>query len=116
MGCNVLEASHIIGKKWAIPIVEEIALRQFLGFNRFLSKSKNITPRILSSHLKELHQAGLIEKRLRENDSLTEYTLTEKGLEFHRVVTEMKKWNVRWNNVPELCLRTPCTECAMYRK
>lgn len=116
MGCSVLETSHIIGKKWAIPIVEEIALGKFSGFNKFLSKSRNITSRILSSQLKELQHVGLIEKKIQDGAILTEYTLTEKGAEFHKVIIEMKKWNVKWNSVPESCLHMPCTECAEYRQ
>lgn len=117
MSCQVIEISNTIGKKWAIPIVEEIALGRFYGFNKFLAKA-DITPRILSRQLKELEEAGLVEKRMHamDNRNVTEYVLTRKGAEFHELISGIKKWNIKWNRMPESCLHTPCTECAEYGK
>jgi DNA-binding HxlR family transcriptional regulator len=117
MSCRVFAISNVIGKKWTLPIVEEIALRRFYGFNRFLARAESITPRILSKQMKELEKGGLVEKRIhrRDNCNVTEYVLTRKGAEFHRLIIEIKKWNVKWNKVPDFCLRTTCTECPNYR-
>ena len=116
MSCPVIESSRIIGKKWSIPIVQEIALGKFCGFNRFMSKAGNITPRILSKQLKELEDAGLIKKitKRHSNSQLTEYALTKKGLEFHKIIRELKKWSRKWDNTPENCLKIVCTECPKY--
>lgn len=107
--CRVVESSHVIGKKWAIPVIEEIAFGRFEGFNRFLSKTRGITPRTLSLQLKELENSGVIAKINGQNAAT--YRLTKKGLELHGIITEIKKWNVRWNAVPERCLKNTCTEC-----
>lgn len=116
MTCPVIESSHIIGKKWSIPIIEEIALDKFDGFNKFLNKSKNITPRILSKQLKELEKTGLIKKENynHSNRNVTKYILTQKGLELHKLIIKLKKWNVKWEHVHESCTQTACTECPKY--
>jgi len=115
MTCPVIESCHTIGKKWSIPIIEEIAFSKF-GFNRFLTQS-NLTPRILSIQLKELEDAGMIKKRFykRANRKVAEYVLTQKGLELHDIITKIKLWNMKWSKVPDFCLSTPCTECPKYR-
>lgn len=83
MPCPVLQTSHVLGKKWTVPIMTEVALGGFDGFNNF-ARRVPLTPRILSKQLKELETAGLI-KRLEA--ARTRYELTEK------------------------CLETPCTRC-----
>ena len=102
MGCPVIESSHIIGKKWSIPIIEEIALNEFRGFNNFLAKMENMTPKILSMQLKELEHADVVKKKIYNNGnvSVTSYILTEKGYDLHEIVTEIKRWNIKWGAVP----------------
>lgn len=116
MQCPVIESGHVIGRKWAIPIIEEIASGKFSGFNKFVKKSRNITARTLSIQLKELEAAGLVEKSNNEhkNRKTTSYSLTGKGQELHRIITEIKGWNIKWNNVPAHCLKLSCTECQKY--
>ena len=113
MACPVIESSHIIGKKWSIPIIEEVAISGFRGFNNFLAKA-NITPRILSMQLKELENAGIIKRKCNHSSANAKYSLTEKGREMHNIITEIKKWNMKWKNVPDYCLEKPCTECSLY--
>jgi len=113
MSCSVLDSAHIIGKKWSLPILEEIAFGNFHSFNTFIRKSRSITPRVLSNQLKELETAGLIKKDV--SSSTTSYTLTPKGSEFHKLIKKMKKWNVKWNTVPAYCLQIPCTSCPNFR-
>ncbi len=115
MACPVIESSHIIGKKWSIPIIEEIALNNFNGFNNFLSRV-DVTPRILSMQLKELERSGIIKKR-EYNDGITHttnYALTKKGQELHNIINEIKRWSIKWDNVLGSCLTTPCAECSLY--
>jgi len=112
MVCRVVESSHIIGKKWSIPVIEEIAFGKFDGFNKFLVRTKDITPRTLSLQLKELEHLGVIAKQNSpDSQNTATYALTKKGLELHRIIIEIKKWNVRWDAVSEQCLKNTCAEC-----
>lgn len=110
MSCTVIESMHIVGKRWAIPVIEEIAMKKFSGFNSFIGRTKRMTPRILSLQLKELEKAGLI-KRRHPVGCATEYALTKKGRELHGLITEIKKWSIRWNKVPGSCLGASCAGC-----
>lgn len=117
MKCPVAESSRIIGKKWAIPLLEEIAYGKFLGFNKFLAKSKGLGPAILAMKIKELEKARLIKKLGPDhnNKMAAKYELTEKGMELYNLIVEIKKWNIKWNNAPDLCIQKPCTECPDYQ-
>jgi len=97
-------------------LIEEIARGKFYGFNRFLRESKQITPAMLSTQLKELEKADLIKKvhRNHSNRKVTSYTLTQKGTELYKVIIEMKKWGIKCGNAPDFCLHTACIECPKY--
>lgn len=112
MVCAVIDSSHLIGKKYSVVIIEEIALNSFQGFNAFLRKAE-ITPRTLSLHLRDLEKSGIVTKN--NNGGKSEYNLTDKGKDLHRVILSIKKWNIKWGNVPNKCLTTPCTECNLYK-
>lgn len=109
MLCNVLETTHLIGKKWSIALLSDIRMNKFKGFYNFTVKTK-ITPRTLSQQLKELEKAGLIKKRIEEGG----YSLTLKGEEMCKLIDEIKKWNIKWNTIPEDCLKRSCSECKLF--
>jgi len=71
MPCQVIESSHIIGKKWSIPIMEE------------------------------LEEVSLVEKKLhtKDNRTLTEYVLTKKGAEFHKLISDIKMSRLSFINI-----------------
>ncbi len=116
MPCNVVETSHMIGKKWAVPIIEEIALGRFDGFNIVMNKMNDITPRTLSLHLQELEKNRIIKKKSVEIDHKenTRYILTKKGKELHDIITEIKQWSIKWSKVPDNCLTIACTDCSNF--
>jgi len=116
MSCEVIESSHMLGKKWSIPLIEEVAHREIYSFNRLVKKAHGATPRIISMQLKELEKSGIIKKEFRAQDNrkFAAYSLTKKGTELQRVINGMKAWNVKWNRVPEFCLNTPCLECPKH--
>ena len=108
MQCSVLETTHLVGKKWAVPLLYELRLGKFQGFYKFTAKTK-ITPRTLSRELTELAKAGLIEKDVNER-----YFLTEKGEELCRLVDDIKRWNIKWNSTHENCMNRSCIECGYF--
>jgi DNA-binding HxlR family transcriptional regulator len=112
MGCTVISSGRVLGKKWSIPLIEEIALGKFTGFNEF-SRAAKITPHVLSIRLKELEDEGIIAKKMvGDKTKVTNYLLTEKGQDIHGIIVKMKKWNIKWEGAPKSCLKTSCTECG----
>ena len=115
MTCAVAELGHILGKKWSIAIVEEIALDRFEGFNEFIRKSRHLTPHILSMELQEMEKAGFVKKG--SKNSTTSYKLTQKGKDLHAIIRRMKEWSIKWHRSDELCKSITCTECPdFYRQ
>ncbi|MBI4170440.1 MAG: helix-turn-helix transcriptional regulator [Candidatus Aenigmarchaeota archaeon] len=117
MHCAVSESSRILGKKWSIPIIEELAVKNTGSFNKLLTNVGAITSTTLSRHLHELEAAGIIRKisHSREKTVSTSYAITRKGMELHRLLIEIKKWNIKWNGTPNFCVHTPCSDCSYYR-
>lgn len=109
MGCEVLGLAHFLGRRWTIALFEQIALDRFTGFNDILRKS-GMTPKMLSYGLKEMVSLGLVDKK----DGKPNYILTEKGKEFRKIIQEIKKFNIKWNNIQEGCLGTSCLECGRF--
>lgn len=70
----------VLGRKWALVILRDIAYRPDPTFSYILGRSQGLTPRVLTNRLRELRQEGLIEKIA---DSMDErrvhYRLTQKG-------------------------------------
>ncbi len=110
MGCTTTGLAHFLGKKWSLVLLEEIRLGKFLGFNQVIKKA-GMTPRILSSQLKEMEELGLINKL---PSGKTSYQLTTKGLEFIKIIGEIKKFNIKWGNGEDGCLERSCLDCDKF--
>lgn len=112
MTCIVTRIQHLLGKRWAIFILEELFHKETVSFNQLANKLKLITHKILSERLHEMEENGLIcRKVLEEKSPKIEYALTEKGRELVQVFERMKGWAVKYNLTTEKCLETNCTEC-----
>ena len=106
--CSVLEITHAIGKKWAVPILMEINLGKFENFYKF-AKNNSITPKVLSKQLEELTGEGLIQKNKERK-----YVVTEKGKEIVEIINNIKEWNIKWNKLPVSCLDSSCISCGKF--
>jgi DNA-binding HxlR family transcriptional regulator len=107
MECDLLYISHLLGKKWAIPVLNDIRLGRFSGFNEFVHTTK-ITPRTLSLQLKQLEEAKLIVKKEER------YSVTSKGTQLCAIVDSLKQWTMEWGNIPHTCTETSCIECGHF--
>ena len=86
-------ALDLLGERWSLLIVREL----LCGSRRFGEVQRGI-PRIsrtmLAARLRELADAGVIERR--DGDGGPEYRLTPAGLELAAVVRELGTWGQRW--------------------
>ena len=82
--CPMLIGSHELGKKWTVPLIEEIYFKKKAKFND-ISRSLKISPKILSQRLNELEKLGIIKKIDAENDKIG-YELTKKGKELQKII------------------------------
>jgi DNA-binding HxlR family transcriptional regulator len=114
--CPVFQVADLVGKRWTIVVIQEIALNGTKGFNAIHSRMKNVSPKLLSARLKELKNAGIISKKILANEmpARTSYSLTEKGKELNKIITDLRKWQARHTAGLENCERKECVSCHLY--
>ena len=61
-----------------------------LPFNELQSRCSSISPTILSTRIKDLTEAGILER------TLNGYALTTTGVELFEILEPFKAWSVRW--------------------
>jgi DNA-binding HxlR family transcriptional regulator len=89
--CPVARAMSVIGDRWTLLIVRDC----FLGKSRFdqFQASLGMTRHVLASRLKQLVEAGVLEKKAySQRPPRYDYTLTEKGRDFAPALVGLKDW------------------------
>lgn len=73
----VRESLKILGRKWTLLILRDIAFLKIRRFGEILRNNPGLTPRVLSRRLRQMTHEGLLRRQVRgENVS---YWLTKKG-------------------------------------
>ena len=96
MRCSIAGALELIGDRWAILLLRDLAL----GLRRYddLRTSTGIPTTTLATRLRNLVANGLVERvRYRDRPPRDEYRLTEKGRDFWKVTTALREWGDRWD-------------------
>jgi DNA-binding HxlR family transcriptional regulator len=96
MRCPIARTLDIVGERWTILILRDLVVagpRKFQDFERSLA---GISPNTLSTRLKRLEEAGIVERRFYEqHPPRAEYVLTEKGSELRPVLKALLAWGQR---------------------
>jgi DNA-binding HxlR family transcriptional regulator len=90
--CSVGRAMEILGERWTMLIMREA----FYGVRRFSDMQRNlgIARNILSTRLQSLVRAGILERRLyQEEPERFEYRLTQAGRDLYPAVIAIMKWD-----------------------
>ena len=90
----------IIGGKWKMRIIYQLASCKLLRFNKLKRNIPNITYKMLSAQLKELESDGIIiRKEYLQIPPKVEYSLSERGISIIPVLNEMCNWgNTNYHN------------------
>jgi DNA-binding HxlR family transcriptional regulator len=95
--CSITDALAFVGERYSLLIVREIKY----GRTRFTQLLNGTgAPRdVLTRRLRELEEAGIVERRpYSEHPPRFEYLLTEAGEELHPVLLQLKEWGDRHLN------------------
>lgn len=95
MPCPIGQALERVGEWWSLLILRECfrGTRRFGDFERRLGIAKNV----LSSRLKRLVEAGVLERRASPEDAReVEYRLTAAGKDLLPVLVALAQWGERW--------------------
>jgi DNA-binding HxlR family transcriptional regulator len=94
--CPIAEASKIVGDFWNILIIREL-LKGCQRFNVLISTIDGITNSTLSDRLKNLVEAGIVERKQYESiPPKVEYSLTEKGRGLKALLDEIERFGKEW--------------------
>ena len=110
--CSVARAMDILGERWTMLIMREA----FYGVRRFSDMQRNlgIARNILSTRLQTLVRAGILERRLyQEEPERFEYRLTQAGRDLYPAVIAIMKWGDDYladEAGPPVVLRHTCGE------
>ena len=93
--CPVARASEVFGDRWTALIVRELIAGSH-RFNQIERGLPGISRSLLSTRLRDLQAAGVVDRITRPGAQSAEYHLTEAGRELRKVVEALGAWGVRW--------------------
>jgi len=99
--CPVAHALGVVGDRWSLLIVRDL-LRGPQRFTDLLSYLSNITPKWLMLRLRELEEAGVVEREQGQDRREVWYKLTPAGQELRPVVEALWAWGLRYAMRPPL--------------
>jgi DNA-binding HxlR family transcriptional regulator len=115
--CTVYRTIDMVSRKWTMVILLE--LYKGGGGKKRYTDLKNglcdITPKVLSTRLKELEEDGFITKEVDASSVpiKSEYQLTEMGEEFINVIKDIKCWALKWKVDNQVCSELDCRDCYL---
>ena len=110
--CSIARAAEIVGEWWTLLILRDVA---FYRVHRFddLQRSLGIARNILTSRLRRLVDAGVLETRLySERPPRYEYHVTAKGQELSSVLYALLEWGDRHARSDAPPVRVEHTRCG----
>jgi len=93
--CPVAMAAEIVCTRWTALLLRELVAGS-TRFNELRRGVPRMSPALLSKRLKELQQAGIIERRRGANGEDADYHLTPAGQDLRDVVWALGIWGQRW--------------------
>lgn len=90
--CPVEMTLQLIGDKWKVLIIRDL-LTGTKRFNELMRSVTGITQKVLTSHLRAMEAAGLVNRKVYpEVPPRVEYSLTETGFSLKPVLDSMVQW------------------------
>jgi DNA-binding HxlR family transcriptional regulator len=93
-------AVELIGRRWSGALIQ-VLLGGRRRYADLRSAIPDITDRMLSERLKELEEAGIVNRLVvPETPVRVEYELTEKGRALEDSLSAIGRWAERWQSAP----------------
>jgi DNA-binding HxlR family transcriptional regulator len=93
--CPVARTTEILGERWTLLIVRELILGSH-RFNEIERGLPGISRSLLSSRLRHLEDAGIVERLPGAHSKVAEYHLTAAGRDLKKVIEALGAWGVLW--------------------
>ncbi|HSN43857.1 MAG TPA: helix-turn-helix domain-containing protein [Propionibacteriaceae bacterium] len=95
--CPVAKAMEVLDQRWTLLVIREL-LAGSTRFNELRRGVPKMSPALLSTRLRSLQRAGLVDRF--DVGGAPEYRLTQAGRELSGVVEGLASWGLKW--VPDL--------------
>ena len=95
--CPVAKAMELLDERWTLLVIREL-LQGSRHFNDLRRGVPRMSPALLSSRLRTLQRAGVVDRY--EDGKRVSYLLTPAGEELRPIVESLGKWGIRW--IPQL--------------
>src|SRR6188472_2792707 len=95
--CPTSKAAEILAERWTLLVVREL----LLGSQRYNDIRRGVprmSPTLLADRLKQLEEAGVVERLQKRGDSAVEYHLTEAGSQLAPLMGTLATWGYQWAN------------------
>ena len=90
--CPISRSVELLGDRWSVVILRDIALRDRRGFRELLTRNpEGISAPVLSRRLADLVKAGFLTKMEVERGSAGRYSLTEDGIQTVPLMVELAR-------------------------
>ncbi len=94
--CPVDNTFKIVGKRFTVHIIRNMAMQGQTRFNQFLDSIEDSNPKTLSARLKEMEKDGLITRKVYDEAPIrVEYTLTKKGKDLQGILDQMATFSMK---------------------
>lgn len=96
--CPVSLSLSVLGRKWALEIIRDLAIYHDLSFNQILHRNSGLTARELSFRLRDLRKEGVISRKRDESDRRkVHYRLTKQGEDAAPILTALIQYGIRYH-------------------
>lgn len=96
--CPVEMTLQLIGDKWKVLIIRDL-LTGTKRFNELMRSVTGITQKVLTSHLRSMEAAGLVNRKVYPViPPKVEYSLTETGYSLKPILDSMDSWGTKYKN------------------
>ena len=95
--CPIQISLGVLGKKWTLLILRDIAFLKVQRFNQILRTLPGLTPRVLIMRLHELEKTGLIEPVvIQKSPKLVRWDLTQRGRDTVPILMSFISYGSKW--------------------
>ena len=90
--CGLARALDIVGERWSLLIVRQLLVAP-ARYGELLSGLPGVATNLLSTRLRDLESAGVVERRPARDANAIEYTLTEWGSGLREPIAALIRWS-----------------------
>jgi len=97
MNCPITASLGVLGKKWTMLILRDVALLRVDRFNQILRSIPGLTPRVLILRLRELQNDGIVEPVATEGrPKQVRWRLTKMGEDTIPILMSLISFGATW--------------------